>query len=137
MGEVEHYEIASGSGPSGVALGIMMASFWDENLGAKELKFGLLCPRDQSVPGLHTTKRIGVSITKLGKLEQIDGSAGKMAFLSGTCRLEIPETEQEREFFAVYYPDPHWGWMDIGPKLADNYGQEAVDKYKSTYASDD
>jgi hypothetical protein len=134
VNEVKHYEIVPGAGPSGVALGAMVSSFWDKNLDVK-LKFGLMYPYDRA-SRLSAPKRIEVSVTELRKLEALDGSAGKVVFLWGTCRLEVQEDGQEREFFAVYHPDSHWGWMDVGPKLADNYGQEVVDKCKSTYASD-
>ena len=135
VGEIEHYEIMPGGGPSGVALAMMVAAFWDEYLEAR-LRFRLEYPHNQSASSLRAPKRIDADITGLRRLEQVDGSAGKAVFLWGTCHLEVQEDGQEREFFAVYRPDSHWGWMDIGPKLADNYGQEVVDKYKSTYASD-
>lgn len=133
MNEVEHYEIAPGAGPSGIALGAMVSSFWDKNLEA-ELKFGLMHPHD-CASRLSASKHIEVSVTELRKLEALDGSAGKVVFLWGTCRLEVHR--QKLEFFAVYYPNAHFGRMDIGPKLDDDYGQEAIDEYKSIYASDD
>ena len=134
VNEIKHYDILPGAGPSGVALGMMVSSFWDKNLDVK-LKFRLMNSYYSS--RLSAPNYIEVSVTELRKLEELDDSAGKVAFLWGTCRLEVQEGGQEQEFFAFYRPDPRWGWMDIGLKLADNYGQEVVDEHKSTYTSDD
>ncbi len=132
MGEIRRYDI--GGGPSGTAIGMMVASFWDQSLKI-ELKFKLEYLRDHT-SRLSVPEYIEASVTELTKLVQLDGSAGKIIFFWGTCRLMVQGAGQVNKFFAEYYPDSHFGWMDIGPKLADNYGQDVVDEYKSTYASD-